>query len=334
MTPWWTRLSLPLAVPLLLPACTPIPEEVTPSTSISPGSGSTSDGPMTTPGTTQPGDDVSTQGATSLGTTMGADDTTAGVSAGTAETTMGPVSGPNDGSSEGPPPECMGEGECGNNEVCTGGQCVAACDPWGPNDYTYCVTPLGTFDSTNICGQATSCVVSYDASSDIEMAVCARSCSSPCDCPPPPATGDATVSCGVLFEGGGDRCYLSCDGGEACPDGMVCRNGGNGTPAFCTHPVQPIQPYGNCDDFASGCVAGSSCATNGGNSVCVESCPSGVGVCDAPPPGGDFAPACDMVISPPAGNDCYLPCINSNNCPPGMSCVNDGGDYLCMWPPS
>jgi hypothetical protein len=332
----WIRLTLAFSVGSLL-ACAPTPEEVA-STSVSDSSSSTSagPGPSTTPGTTTPGDDtVGTQGLTGTDTTMGAVDTTVGVSATDSTTGVDPSTSGNsstttggESSSTGEAPECMVPADClDNNETCNAmGECESVCagPGWGPDDYTYCVTPLGGFDSAVICGEAMTCIVS---GIPIEAAVCGRSCTEVCDCPAPPMTGTATVTCGALLGDGTNECYLSCQNGETCPDDMVCR--GN---FFCTHHVQPIEAYGNCDNFAAGCVAGAECSPNGTDSICTPLCPMGIGQCPPALPGADFGVSCATVISPPAGNDCYMSCVMSDNCPPGMVCSDDTGDLLCMWP--
>ena len=335
----WTRLMLPSSVVLLLAACNPTPDEVT-STSGADTSSSTSAGPgPTTPGTTMPGEDtVGTVGVTGTDTTSSVD-TTVGVSI-TEGTTVDPStsdssSGGESSSTTGDPPkpECMVPDDCPNNETCNGaGECESVCaaSGWGPNDYIYGVTPLGTFDSTTICGEMVSCVVGYNGADEIDTAVCGRSCTTPCDCPAPAASGDATVSCGNVTGDGTNRCYLSCDDGETCPGDMTCRPGQMGSPDYCTYTVQPIEPYGNCDGFAAGCAAGSTCSTSGANSVCTPLCPGGSPAeCPAAPPGGNVD--CDTVISPPDGNDCHLDCFMADDCPDGMSCVNAFGN-LCMWP--
>ncbi len=49
-------------------------------------------------------------------------------------------------------------------------------------------------------------------------------CATAMDCPTP-STGDATVSCETLnVEPFGTVCALTCENGEACPDGMECVN--------------------------------------------------------------------------------------------------------------
>jgi hypothetical protein len=277
---------------------------------------------------------------------MGAVDTTEGVSTTDGGTTMSvdptvgssgssgggesSSSGGGESSSSGPPPppECVVPDDCANNETCdVMGDCVPACNPWGDGDYGYCLTPLGTFNSAVLCGEPLTCIYSGNP---IQVVVCGRTCATLCDCPEPAATGTATVTCGNVVGGGGNQCYLGCGGGETCPDGMECRDNGGGT-FYCSHPVQPLEMYGNCDDVAAPCDNGT-CAMSGDNSVCVTLCPGGIGNCDAAPLGADLGTACNGVISPPMGAECYLPCNNGGDCPSGMGCINTGIANMCMWP--
>lgn len=322
--PRWTLLTVPLAA-LVLGACSTPPEQITSG----PEPGSTSEPSTTaTPTSTPPGEDtvVATMGGSGMDTTtMGVDattdpDTTVGMAT-TDGTTMGvdPTS-----SSSGPPPECMNDEQCENNETCNGmGECAPACEPWGGGHYDYCITPLGTFNSTELCGEAESCIVDDNP---YDFAVCGLTCGSLCECPGPPATGNATVTCGAIA--GDTRCFLSCQNGEECPDGMVCL--GN---YYCSNPVQPLAMYGNCDDVNAPCADGGTCATFGSHSVCVSLCPGGIEDCDPAPSGPGMGEHCDGVIAPPDGADCHLDC--DGGCPPGMDCINTGlpmHSTLCMWP--
>lgn len=337
MTPW-IGLTLSLTA-ILLQGCTPPPEEVATTSDVASSTGSTSagPGPSTTPGTTMPGEDtMGTQGGTGMDTTMGAVDTTASSSTSVGETTMGvdpstsgsTSSGGESSSGPPPPPECVGPGDCPNNETCDGGNCVSVCPAWGPGGYNYCLTPIGGFDSAVLCGQALSCI---NSGNPIEVVVCGLDCATACDCPPPGATGDATVTCGDLTGEGDDECYLSCANGETCPDGMVCRTDGMGNPVYCAHPVQPLPMYGNCGGVAAPCVD-SFCQQENGYSICLDTC-ANAGECPVAPAGADNAAACGSVIFPPMGSECYLPCTADGDCPTGMSCYTSGvGGQLCMWP--
>lgn len=339
----WIRLTLPLSA-ILLQACVSTPDEVATTSDVGASTGSTSGGPgpSTTPGTTMPGEDtMGTQGGTGMETTMGAVDTTAGSSSTSAgETTMG-VDPSTGGSSSGgessstgeppPPPECIVPGDCAHNETCTAGDCVPACNPWGDGHYDYCLTPIGGFNSAVLCGEPMTCINSTNMSGQVEVVVCGRTCAALCDCPEPPPTGDAIVTCGEVVVGGSNECYLSCANGEMCPDGMVCRNGNAGTPLYCAHPVQPLQMYGNCGGVAAPCVD-SFCQEENGYSICLDTC-ANVGECATAPDGAANASACGGVIFPPMGNECYLPCTMGGDCPTGMSCyTSENGGQLCMWP--
>lgn len=56
--------------------------------------------------------------------------------------------------------------------------------------------------------------------------VCQQDCMDAGDCPAPPPTGDAPVTCGEANAGNaGNECYLDCSGGDLCPLGMYCYDG-------------------------------------------------------------------------------------------------------------
>ena len=207
---------------------------------------------------------------------------------------------------------------------------MSACAAWGPGNYDYCLTELGTFDSAALCGAVNSCVYS---GSPIEVAVCARSCNARCDCPAPPPTGTAPVTCGELTPTMGNECYLSCESGEMCPDDMFCQNG-----TYCTHPAEPLAVYGNCGAVNAGCDGGEcATATNGVDTwaVCVTLCPGGDGDCDPAPAGAPMGEHCAGVIFPPDGAECHVDCTITADCPMGMVCIDTGlagHSTLCMWP--
>lgn len=313
---------------LALGACSTPPSTI--ASGDGPDDSSTTDEATTTPGMTTPGQDTTngshsgsgTNGTTTVDPPVSTGDTTMDDPSTSGDTTVGVD--PTTSGSSGPMPECTDPEDCGSNQTCIAGMCVAACNPWGDGHYGYCLTPLGTFDSTVLCGEALSCINSGDP---IEVVVCGRTCATQCDCPEPPPTGTATVTCGDLA--GTDRCYLSCENGEACPDDMVCRFG-----MYCAHPVQDLDMYGNCGAVASGCANGGVCATASGMNdwaVCVSSC-GAVGDCDPAPAGASQGQGCGQVYTS-AGDECHLDCNNNGDCPAGMGCVDIGVGYgnFCMW---
>jgi hypothetical protein len=335
MTMTCIRLTLPLAV-ALLPACTPTPDEVPPviSESESGASSSSGPGPTTTPPTTLTGEEtVGTQSGTGTDTTMGVVDDTSGTTA--DETTMGvePTTTGSSGeeSSSGEPPQCTMPGDCPNNQTCNEmGECVSVCGAWGAGTYGGCLNGLGGLDTGNVCGADHICIADP---SPYEVTVCsAQTCAINCDCPPPPATGNAVVTCGSITFGDSDNdCYLSCANNETCPDGMECLNDGSGDPLLCAVSVPTTVPmYGNCEDLVTSCDGGA-CGVIGVDMICTEGCSVGVD-CELAPPGA-FDPECGDVFDPPGGNDCYLPCFfNPGHCPQGMSCVDiPGTGGACMW---
>lgn len=253
-------------------------------------------------------------------------DTTSTTSSSTGETTMAldPTTG-GVGSSSGPPPGCMGPGDCDSNEDCDdGGRCVPACGgTWGEGNYGYCLTQYGDFDTAAICGDGHLCVYWNDP---IEQTACSlQGCVDACDCPPPPATGNATVNCWNITGDEMNDCYLSCENGETCPDGMTCNRGGR-----CMTGVPEVPVYGDCGNLAADCVAPGFCVSiAGGESVCTMGCVN-AGECPmAFPPGGNTTLACTDLTPDMAGYECYLSCVGGLSCPDGMTCVNG---TACMWP--
>ena len=79
--------------------------------------------------------------------------------------------------------------------------------------YDYCLTAYGDFDTMALCGAGHSCASWGDP---IEQTACTlQGCVDVCDCPPPAATGNATVTCGeIITPVDINDCYLSCGNGE------------------------------------------------------------------------------------------------------------------------
>lgn len=118
--------------------------------------------------------------------------------------------------------DCSGAATCPDGMECIGNQVCMWPD-------LLCEDPLpeGTYGDCLADGIATCNNLSATCLQDDTMnpmfGVCApQGCVTDCDCPAAPATGDATVSCGEIVDGGGNACFLSCGAGETCPDGMSC----------------------------------------------------------------------------------------------------------------
>jgi hypothetical protein len=282
---------------LVLVGCSPPPEEV------SSGSEGTSD----TNATATRGD--GTRGTQGSGTAGTSDATTSG-----RPTTDG----------SGLPPGCTGPEGCAPNEICEQGECIEACGGrWGTGSYHQCLDGFGVFATDELCGPDHVCVFWGDP---IGQTACAfQGCTEACDCPPPAATGTATVTCGEITDPADEPdCYLGCADGEQCPDDMACNDGG-----VCVTDVPELSTYGDCGNVGAGCVAPGFCVLlPTGESVCSTSC-AVVGECPiAVPPGGGATLACSDITPDVGGFECYLSCIGFA-CPDGMTCVNG---TLCMWP--
>lgn len=289
----------------------PVVDNSTASTTEPLSTSSTGAEPMSTQ--SGPPEDSTTVGTTAVETSSSGSDTTMGVD----PTTAGSES------TSGPPPECTGPAECDSNQDCMDGRCVEACGgAWGMGSYGYCLTEYGDFDTVALCGPDHVCIY---VGNPIEQTACSiQGCTSVCDCPPPPATGNATVSCGEITEPlGMNDCYLSCADGETCPDGMACNFIG-----LCMTNVTEPPVYGNCGNLATDCAAPGFC-TSVPSGVCMMSC-NGAGDCPAAvPPGGNATIACSDIDPSQPGFECYLGCFGGLICPNGMTCING---TLCMWP--
>ena len=106
--------------------------------------------------------------------------------------------------------------ECIANTLCMWPDLICD-DPPPAGDYADCIT-----EGTAACNNLSATCLQDDTTAPT-FGVCApQGCDTDCDCPAAPATGDATVSCGSIVEGGGNACFLSCSAGETCPNGMTC----------------------------------------------------------------------------------------------------------------
>jgi hypothetical protein len=160
-------------------------------------------------------------------------------------------------------------------------------------------------------------------------------CVDECDCPDPPATGDAPVTCGDILFGGGTACYLDCSNDEECPDGMQCFGS-----FICLWPQTacmgpfPDGDYEDCENLGIG-------ACNDASAICIVDDPMTPTVsvcgftdcsdsCDCPeaPVGSEAQPTCGPILDDGDTNACYLDCSHGESCPAGMSCL-DG--FICVW---
>jgi hypothetical protein len=324
MTMTCIRLTLPLAV-ALLPACAPTPDEVPPiiSESESGASSSSGPGPTTVTPTTQTGEEtVGTQSGTGTDTTMGVVDDTSGTTA--DETTMGGGSSEGGSSTTGPLDCAM---PCGANQECVEGVCVEACDGnWGAGSYGYCLDAFGGFDTNASCGPNSNCLYWLDAATnDISEVTCSsQGCTTACDCPEPPTSGNAVVACGQITDPEEmNDCYLSCANGETCPNDMTCNTGG-----VCVGVVPEVAVHGACGYLAPDCAGDGFCTgIRTGEAICMLPC-SDVNDCPPGPSTGNAVLTCAGASTANSGPECYLDCSDGETCPDGMSCIFD---YICLW---
>jgi hypothetical protein len=268
----------------------------------------------------------------------GADDTTTGSTASSdSEPSEGTTTGSNttdasssSSSSSSSDGSTTTDASSSSEDSTTGDMCLGS---WGSGAWGGCLNEYGVFTIDESCDPGAACLV-Y-GSDFIESTSCTTSCSEPCDCPPPPATGNAVVDCADIVDGDGvSECHLDCSGDEtSCPDGMVCVD-----ETFCATPTEPAPMYGSC---AAGCELPGECAVTASesHSVCVTPCYD-ADSCSAAPAGFTAVGTCDGAVSPPVGPngvECYLDCSAGATCPSGMDCIavdemSHVHQDICMWP--
>lgn len=158
-------------------------------------------------------------------------------------------------------------------------------------------------------------------------AYCSVACGDVGDCQPPPATGDAAVSCDDVTMDGMAECWLDCSAGQACPDDMVCF-----MDFICLFPeiLPPGDNYGDCINWPGGCNPDEdACVTDAAGGVCSQTgCVDAMG-CPVAPATGNAVVACGDLGN---GNTCYLDCGMGETCPDGMVCFTIGMNDVCVWP--
>ncbi|MEM7152620.1 MAG: choice-of-anchor J domain-containing protein [Myxococcota bacterium] len=305
----------------------------------------TTTGVDTTP--TPPGDDTTTENP------VDTDDPPATTTATEGDTEEPPMCDPACGDNEccveglcfdAPEPNC--EAECAEGETCACPEgsdpcdCTAECIPdegpcpagWGEGNYDSCADASGAADVT-LCAEGSICVQDADPPT---ITVCAaQECTEACDCPEPPDTGDATVTCADITDDMMNDCYLSCEMDETCPAGMNCVAG-----FLCASPVPQPDPGGflNCSLTGFNCPGDQGCLQDGDGmmvpatwSVCAETLCTTVDDCSfAAPATGDAVVACADPTGMGGDNACYLDCsAKGSACPDGMECIDDS---WCAWP--
>lgn len=232
-------------------------------------------------------------------------------------------------------PPCEGDFECQYSEgedACNqmaATECVdvSLCqDGWGEGSYDQCINDAGEPDSS-LCPAGSICIQGPDN----QTTCSAQECTEQCDCPEPPDSGDATVTCGSVTNDEINDCYLSCENDETCPAGMTCLGD-----TLCVFAIPlPQSGYRNCSHTGFTCQIGEDCLQDGDMMT-----PSTWAVCSQPgcttemdcsfeaPSSGDAPVTCGDPTGGMGADRCYLDCAMGQTCPDGMSC-RDGS--WCAW---
>jgi hypothetical protein len=179
---------------------------------------------------------------------------------------------------------------------------------------TTVIPPTGYGDCVNggsaACTPAETCFSAGFEGNTVGL--CTVPCAQAEDCPAP-ITGNPRVSCGP----NAPACFLFCDGGETCPDGMECFAG-----QLCAFsgPCTPTCDGRTCGDDGCGLTCGD-CASG---SICVD------GQCQA----GDSCVGRCNTFDELAGCQCDSICFGAGDCCPDLCNpgVCDGQDICTCVP--
>jgi hypothetical protein len=263
------------------------------------GTSGDSTGPVDATTTTQP--DPSNYSGGSDGAASSISSSDSGTS--TSDTTSGSGSG-SDGASE------------------SGSDGGLMCVDWGEGVLGDCLLDNGT-------GSLAPCEAGDNPAQCIgnpyvTSGVCTFACNSLCDCPAPAPGFESQHSCGDLTGDGMDECFIACDPGHGCPDGMIC--------FFNTvcHFGEPLPTYGDCVNQLGMPCANGPCLYDDPNSpslgVCGQDCAS-VDECPMPTSGDAPVMCTDIGVG---ATLCLLDCSDAQQCPDGMICDPDGSG-VCLW---
>ncbi len=249
--------------------------------------------------------------------------------------------GPDTGATTEVPMTC--DPDCGAGMCCINGTCFGEPDPVceaGCSALEMCLCPAGS-DPCDCDAECVTCGIeepSYDPCLEVECpagSVCivddpmaptfgwcaVQGCGEDaCACPVPPMGSEALNACDPFTgDDGNGSCYLDCGGGEACPEGMLCRPldgvsacvwGGDDIESDCCI----SNGSQGCDDMTcqdAVCAADPFCCSNMWDQICADQAPQ---LCPE---------LCmsDVPVEPQYGD-----CINGNVCEVPTQCIN-GGDF-------
>jgi hypothetical protein len=227
--------------------------------------------------------------------------------------------------------ECEEDNDCPTpGATCVACNCVGGtgdddCEEWGADSgYEDCSEGQG-------CPAGSTCLNDPTPGGG---AVCTivDNCRDRCDCPQPPKGFEDQVQCDPLrnMDVEGD-CYINCEGGAECPEGMYCAlgricAGGDGPPT--------LPPYGDCFNNDKACDDGAICFPSDDYGFCtdldcMDDCP------DHGDPDATAVPTCETLLNNGMMDidACYLDCSGGETCPDGMVCQElfAGAPDGCVW---
>jgi hypothetical protein len=166
------------------------------------------------------GDDPDTADVTGThdGSESDTESTTTGESDSTTDDATSAVTSTDTGDTTGASASTTDDGTTSTDDATTDATTTGGCDH-APGVYGDCHN-LGFA----ACMMA-SAVCLHDGADPPTIGVCTiLDCVDACDCPAPPATGNAQVTCAPILPNNQTACILACGAATTCPDGMTCIN--------------------------------------------------------------------------------------------------------------
>lgn len=211
-----------------------------------------------------------------------------------------------------------------DDQCCDVGSCSEPVCPLPPLDGNYadCLDDMGV--ASDAPCEGAGCVTDTDMNPTAGVCV-ASGCDNVCQCPAAPDTGDAPVNCEDVTGDMVADCWLACDAGQTCPDGMSCFGGF--ICLFSNNAPVDVPLFGDCVNVPGATCTDGFCVTAPDGGVCTAPC-ADAGECVPAPATGDAVVTCSDVTGDMM-DECWLSCEMDETCPDGMECF---GGFVCIWP--